>query len=414
VFALAYGPPYVNLNTTVSLWAVELLMEERERKIVQGCGCRIPETHGLPCKCKMDELSAAGVELHHHHLHPFWSSLVYESPPDLAEWEDHDAIERDIFTAMVQDVYKQGPTAIRKATQVLRPHILPQVEGLQEPKELEVTKGQPPRRSNTRDPSWFEHERARSAQTSRTNQSSRTSRSRTPQTRRPTAGMRKSQDMQVHSERNVCPYLRWVPPSMHPLVRGWFDPEPYGHCGFRAMSHAIHGDEGHYMQMRQDLIIEVQNQWDIYKEAYQSIDGTLEQVLHRLNCQTAGRCDREYWFEEVDLLAYATMYNWAIVVYRVQGERERTYGYTALPMTAPPGFTHPSYVLPMVFTGAHWVRLVLDNVDGVTPMPYFSPQWTHFRNMSTIPHWDELYQQKQELYAIFGGHYPPTDDEEND
>ncbi|CAL1399754.1 unnamed protein product [Linum trigynum] len=84
VFALAYGPPYVNLNTTVSLWEVELLMEERERKIVQGCGCRIHETHGLPCKCKMDELSVAGVELHHHHLHPFWSSLVYESPPDLA------------------------------------------------------------------------------------------------------------------------------------------------------------------------------------------------------------------------------------------------------------------------------------------------------------------------------------------
>ncbi|CAL1393974.1 unnamed protein product [Linum trigynum] len=106
--------------------------------------------------------------------------------------------------------------------------------------------------------------------------------------------------------------------------------------------------------------------------------------------------------------------HWAIVVYGVQGERERTYGYTALPMTAPPGFTHPSYVLPMVFTGAHWVRLVLDNVDGVTPMPYFSPQWTHFRNMSTIPHWGELYQQDQKLYAILGGHYPPTDDEEND
>ncbi|CAI0402012.1 unnamed protein product [Linum tenue] len=143
------------------------MMEERGREIVRRCGCRLPETHGLPCKCKMDEYSVVGIELYPYHLHRFCSSLVYESPPDRAEWEDHDAIERNIFTAMVEDVYKQGPSAIRKATQILRPHIHPQVEGLQEPRESDAQRGRPPKRTNARDPSSFEHERARSAKRSK-------------------------------------------------------------------------------------------------------------------------------------------------------------------------------------------------------------------------------------------------------
>ncbi|CAI0443847.1 unnamed protein product [Linum tenue] len=365
----------------------------------------------------MDEYSVAGVELYPYHLHRFWSSLVYESPPDRAEWEDHDAIERNIFTAMVEDVYKQGPAAIRKATQILRPHIHPQVEGLQEPRESEAQRGRPPKRANARDPSSFEHERARAEKRSKTNQSPRTPRSktnqspRTPRSKTPT-GARKSQHMQVHNERNVCPYLRYVPPSIHPLVRGWFDPEPDGQCGFRAMSHAIHGDEGHYLQMRQDIITEVRNNWDLYKRVYLSRDGSLEAVVHRLDCRIAGRCTQEYWFEEADLLVFATMYNWAIIVYGLYGGRH-TYGYTALPLTALEGVTQPSAVMALVFTGAHWVRLIVDDVDGVTPMPPFSPQWSHFRNMTSIPDWDLLYEQEQALYAILGGHYP-NDDEESD
>ncbi|CAI0448970.1 unnamed protein product [Linum tenue] len=71
VFALAYGPPYGNLNKEVSLWAIELMMEERGREIVRRCGCGLHETHGLPCKCKMDEYSVAGVELYPYHLHRF-------------------------------------------------------------------------------------------------------------------------------------------------------------------------------------------------------------------------------------------------------------------------------------------------------------------------------------------------------
>ncbi|CAI0431852.1 unnamed protein product [Linum tenue] len=134
----------------VSLWAIELLMKERAREIVERCGCRLHEPHGLPCKCKMDAVSDVGVELHPHNLHRLWSSLVYECPPDCTKLEDHDAIEHDIFATMVEDVNKQGPATVWKESQLLLPHIRPQVAGLLDPRELETPKGRPSKRSMTR------------------------------------------------------------------------------------------------------------------------------------------------------------------------------------------------------------------------------------------------------------------------
>ncbi|CAI0447735.1 unnamed protein product [Linum tenue] len=408
VFKLADGPPYGHLNMEVSLWAIELLMKERAREIVQRCGCRLHETHGLPCKCKMDALSDAGMELHPHHLHRFWSSLVYESPPDGAKWEDHDATEREIFAAMVEDVYRQGPAAVRKASQLLLPHIRPQVAGLLEPRESEAPKGRPPKRSNTRDPSWFEHERTRTAKRRKTNENTRKTHKTTP-----AGGVSKSQHMQVHNERNVCPYLRYIPLSVRPLLRGWFDPKPDGQCGFRAMSHVIYGDEEQYLQMRQNLVTEINDHRSIYEGVYLYRDGSLEATRHRLGRRTAGSCTQEYWFEEVDLLTFATLYNCAIVVYGLYNERT-TYGYTVLPLTAPEGVTQPSQVITLAFTGAHWVRLYFGEVDGVTPIPHFSPQWSHFRDMLRIADWDSLYEPGRQLYVDLGGHHPANDDDKSD
>ncbi|CAI0463968.1 unnamed protein product [Linum tenue] len=316
----------------VSLWAIELLMKERAREIVQRCGCRLHETHGLPCKCKMDALSDAGMELHPHHLHRFWSSLVHESPPDGAKWEDHDATERGIFAAMVEDVYRQGPAAVRKASQLLLPHIRPQVAGLLEPRESEAPKGRP---------------------------------------------------------------------------------QPDGQCGFRAMSHVIYGDEEQYLQMRQNLVTEINDHRSIYEGVYLYRDGSLEATCHRLDRRTAGSCTQEYWFEEVDLLTFATLYNCAIVVYGLYNERT-TYGYTVLPSTAPEGVTQPSQVITLAFTGAHWVRLYFGKVDGVTPIPHFSPQWSHFRDMLRIADWDSLYEPGRQLYVDLGGHHPANDDDKSD
>ncbi|CAL1393756.1 unnamed protein product [Linum trigynum] len=99
-----------------------------------------------------------------------------------------------------------------------------------------------------------------------------------------------------------------------------------------------------------------------------------------------------------------------MVVYGLYNERV-TYGYTVLPMTAPEGVNQPSQVIKLVFTGAHWVRLYVGEVDGVTPIPPFSPQWSHFRDMLRVADWDSLYEAERQLYIDLGGHHPANDDE---
>ncbi|CAL1356317.1 unnamed protein product [Linum trigynum] len=206
---------------------------------------------------------------------------------------------------MVEDVYKQGPTAVQKASQLLLPHILPQVAGLLEPRESEAPKGQPPKRSDTRDLSWFEHWRKLLTKRSKTNQNTR----RTHQTT-PAGGVSKSQH----------------------------------------------------------------------------IDGSLEAISHRLDHRTPVSCTQLYGFEDVDLMTFAILYNCAIVVYRLYNERHT----------------------------AHWLRLYVEEIDGVTPMPSFSPQWSQFGDMLRVDDWDSLYEPQMQLYVILGGHYQADENDESD
>ncbi|CAI0549218.1 unnamed protein product, partial [Linum tenue] len=284
------------------------------------------------------------------------------------KWEDHDAIESDIFDKIVEEVRCRGPNYIRVAIPSLRVHVLLEDMGLLEPRDAEIPRGRPPRRENARKRSWFEQERSREARRSNTSRTSPPTRDLTPPMRDPTPLMSDrtppmSQLWEFHSERDMCPYLPYIPSSIHHLVRAWFNPDGDGHCGFRAISHIIHGDKGYYLEMRQAVIGEITSRWDsIYSRHY---DGTLEQVIHRLDQRNSGWCGNKYWFEEVDLLAFATMHNCAFSVFgwAIDG----TYGYSALPVTAPPGITSPVHVYALVHTRVHWVRLHLVDVGGVTP-----------------------------------------------
>ncbi|CAI0413433.1 unnamed protein product [Linum tenue] len=137
----------------------------------------------------MQRFSEKGLELYPHHLHHFWSSLNYHDPPDRAQWEDHDAIESDIFDKMVEEVRCRGPNYIRVAIPSLRAHVLPEDMGLLEPRDAEIPRGRPPRRENARKRSWFEHERSREARRSNTSRTSPPTRDLTPPMRDPTPPM---------------------------------------------------------------------------------------------------------------------------------------------------------------------------------------------------------------------------------
>ena len=81
------------LNTEVSLWAIQLLDEDR--KSVRSCTCVLRPTKGFPCRHKVQRCLDAGQLLQKTHLHRFWATLDYCSPPDAAEWEDEATADYD-------------------------------------------------------------------------------------------------------------------------------------------------------------------------------------------------------------------------------------------------------------------------------------------------------------------------------
>ncbi|CAN0843825.1 hypothetical protein LINGRAHAP2_LOCUS4063 [Linum grandiflorum] len=55
----------------------------------------------------------------------------------------------------------------------------------------------------------------------------------------------------------------YISPSVRPLLSTWFDPEPDGNCGFRAIAHYYFGDQERYMEIRGYLVHEIEAHWDV-------------------------------------------------------------------------------------------------------------------------------------------------------
>ncbi|CAN0899974.1 hypothetical protein LINGRAHAP2_LOCUS20577 [Linum grandiflorum] len=72
-------------------------------KKAQPCRCVISETSKFSCRCKLRVYLADGGEVYPYHLHHFSGSLNYASPSDLAEWEDHNSVERRILYKLVDE-----------------------------------------------------------------------------------------------------------------------------------------------------------------------------------------------------------------------------------------------------------------------------------------------------------------------
>ncbi|CAI0459929.1 unnamed protein product [Linum tenue] len=425
-FKGAYGPPYGVIRGSVSLYALELMFVEG-KKTPSECDCVIGRTHGLPCSCRINSFKGAGDHFQITHLAPFWSTLDYANPHDARRFEDNDANDLQIFHDLVAEVCRRGPSAVRAAKVALMSQLYPEEEGLREPRVSTKAKGRPPKRENARDPSWHEHAAAR--------QGRRSTRSKTS-TSDVTGGPKDAtihkkrkattsddtcapKDATIHKKRktttsdvtggpkrdpmtkidgvNVFPYFRFVPESVRDRCLGWWDPAPDGHCGFRALSHALYGDEDHHLWVRKAIIDEVMS---IQQCEYAYEDVGL--ALTRLQWNKPEGTTMDHWMTESDLAVVAKLFNWAIILYSQidetkDGVRRRVpFGQTFLPMIAKPGVARPS-------TGNHWVRLDFDE-DSI-PMPPFTFPWTHFRDKMSTQGWEELFKDERDLYFALGGHH---------
>ena len=184
---------------------------------------------------------------------------------------------------------------------------------------------------------------------------------------------------------------------MHPVLGDVFNPRGDGHCGFRCISYIVSGgDDSQYVDMRRRLMEHVTMNWyELYSNVYST---DLNGVIHRLGWLWETPCDETWWFWNVDLLGYATMFNWTFVVFG-PGLRGVPYGETYLPLIVEEGTTAPLGVSYIVCTGNHWVVLTLNDAIPVLPIPAKSMYWRYWAQDRAKQMWEhDLYRDEHVEY----------------
>ncbi|CAI0436611.1 unnamed protein product, partial [Linum tenue] len=162
----ADGKPFRELNTKVTLEALRLMLFE---VAVEGepCTCTFLPTYGLPCRCSIQLARRENRDFALYDVLPFWTVINYREPPTRPEWDDHSDYHRGVFQGLVQEVLDRGDETIRGAIGLLRSHLHPENDGIDEPHGGQPRPGRP-RTSTTRNLSHFEHvERRRGRRSSR-------------------------------------------------------------------------------------------------------------------------------------------------------------------------------------------------------------------------------------------------------
>ncbi|CAI0449484.1 unnamed protein product, partial [Linum tenue] len=165
------------------------------------------------------------------------------------------------FRRLTVEVEERGPEAVRQARDALFYGLHPAEDNVREPEVNENPRGRP-RTSTSRIRSYYERSRSRSTGPGSSGGRGRSSggrsrssggRSRSSGGRSRSSGGRsrssggRSRSSGGESDEHDTEFVR-------PLLVGDFNPSPDGHCGFRALSHCIYGDDSHYLLMRSAIV----------------------------------------------------------------------------------------------------------------------------------------------------------------
>ncbi|XP_057425864.1 uncharacterized protein LOC130719248 [Lotus japonicus] len=71
------SPMYTNIRGFVSRKAMQLMEDEQNRVMRDGCGCAFQATHGLPCACALHSYDRIPYEA----IHTFWKILGWDHVP---------------------------------------------------------------------------------------------------------------------------------------------------------------------------------------------------------------------------------------------------------------------------------------------------------------------------------------------
>ncbi|KAL9666233.1 hypothetical protein QQ045_000559 [Rhodiola kirilowii] len=176
------------------------------------------------------------------------------------------------------------------------------------------------------------------------------------------------------------------------------DVAPDGHCGFRAIAALIgYGEEG-WMQVRAELIDEIQQNKAQYDVIFPD-NSTLDNLLILLNYFETPAPER-HWMESMTLgTVIASRYN--IVLYIFGGTNWSCY--THLPLRSPPIIDNERMEIVIGHVGNHFVQLFLHPYHPVPPIPTW--WWNH--SSYEAKGWASSYQVRADLWREITSMGPP-------
>ncbi|CAM8905633.1 unnamed protein product [Rhodiola kirilowii] len=353
----------------ISLEAMEIISDELKcvddmsYQSVGNCNCAIRKIYGLPCKHDLAYYRHYSIPIPIISIHAHWRRLsmhVYNRPEES---------QRNKTSHVVEILDKMNPE--------MRDHMIDRFLDMADPSQSTVRvpsynierKGRPSdkdSRKRRRMPSFVDISTSGSGVNQKNVKSPKRGRYKRG------SGVCSTTSTNDHSRvpSTYDIYINQLPVVMHHYISDIVDVAPDDHCGFRAIAALIgYGEEG-WMQVRFDLIDEIQQNKAQYDVIFPD-NSTADNLLVLLNYFETPATER-HWMEAMTLgTVIASRYN--IVLHTFGGTNWSCF--TRLPLRSPPVKENERMEIAIGHVGNHFVQLFLHPYHPVPPVSMW--WWDH-------------------------------------
>ncbi|KAH7843899.1 hypothetical protein Vadar_022071 [Vaccinium darrowii] len=178
------------------------------------------------------------------------------------------------------------------------------------------------------------------------------------------AGRERVEKEREEREREEVNYIQYLPWQFQQYMSHTKDVEGDGHCGFRAIAAHIYGTEECWVQVRHDLIQEINHNRALYNAVY-PVQNMADDVLRSLSYWKP-TAPRPYWMECMSLgIVIASRYN--IVLYTFDANAGSCF--THLPLRSHPVSVQQRQEIAIACINNYFVQLFLRPHHPVPPIP---------------------------------------------
>lgn len=188
------------------------------------------------------------------------------------------------------------------------------------------------------------------------------------------------------NENNIQRFKGFIPKIFHTYIEHIQDVLPDGNCGFRAIAVGLGSDEYSWLDVRQQLILELDINARFYIPMFDTIEtGAYASLRNRINWTYLAPAPYQHWMlmPEVGLLV-AQRYGVIVQFLSNQG------CLTIFPLWTGPNTCLPHRVVSIVHIPQHFIHVKL---QGDCPMPPTPVLWKRYRN-DVAGEWEDVYQSR--------------------